>query len=380
MATIKELNARFRVKKDTAANWEKENPVLLDGEQIFVITAAGETRIKVGDGTKTYTQLPFTDEPIRTLISNKVDKEDGKVLSTNDYTTEEKEKLAGLNNYTLPAATSSALGGVKSGGDITVDANGAVTVNNSTLAQTIAIDTDSEKAVDYNLLAYDVDEPGKVYDLSNAGIFIQGMMIRQQGSSESIRTNVLNAEHFAGDGSQITNLNASHITSGTLSEQYLPSKINASKLTGTIPTSVLPSYVDDVIEAASNDEFPAPGESGKIYVNTTTNLSYRWSGSQYVEISPSIALGETSSTAYRGDYGAAAYAHAVTNKGVAKESGLYKITTNSEGHVTAGVAVTKDDIVALGIPAQDTTYEAITIEEINEICGAEIYGANEVTY
>ena len=41
MAT-KNIDARFRVKKDTAANWEKHNPILLDGEQIFVITAAGE--------------------------------------------------------------------------------------------------------------------------------------------------------------------------------------------------------------------------------------------------------------------------------------------------------------------------------------------------
>ena len=65
------LEARIRLKKDTASNWESANPVLLDGEQIVVITSAGETRYKVGDGTKTYTQLPFTDEPIRNLISEK---------------------------------------------------------------------------------------------------------------------------------------------------------------------------------------------------------------------------------------------------------------------------------------------------------------------
>ena len=53
----------------------------------------------------------------------------------------------------------------------------------------------------------------------------------------------------------------------------------------------------------------ATGETGKIYVALDTNLTYRWSGSAYVEISPSLALGETSSTAYRGDRGASAYAH-----------------------------------------------------------------------
>ena len=127
---------------------------------------------------------------------------------------------------------------------------------------------------------------------------------------------------------------------------------------GKVPSAQLPSYVDDVVEYASEANFPATGESGKIYVALDTNLTYRWSGSAYVEISPSLALGETSSTAYRGDYGAAAYAHAVTNKGTNYASGLYKITTNSEGHVTNAAAVEKSDITILGIPAQDTTYES----------------------
>ena len=127
---------------------------------------------------------------------------------------------------------------------------------------------------------------------------------------------------------------------------------------GKVPTSQLPSYVDDVVEYTAVSDFPATGETGKIYVATSTNLTYRWGGSDYVEISPSLALGTTSSTAYRGDYGAAAYAHGVTNKGSAFSSGLYKITTNSEGHVTAATPVVKNDITGLGIPGSDTTYES----------------------
>ena len=123
---------------------------------------------------------------------------------------------------------------------------------------------------------------------------------------------------------------------------------------GKVPSSQLPSYVDDVLEYASKTNFPATGETGKIYVALDTNKTYRWSGSEYVEISESLALGETSSTAYRGDYGAAAYAHAVTNKGVAAASGLYKITTNAEGHVTSVSAVTAADIEALGFSKTGT--------------------------
>lgn len=74
---------------------------------------------------------------------------------------------------------------------------------------------------------------------------------------------------------------------------------------GKIPEDQLPSYVDDVVEAASKSALPTTGESGKIYVTTDTNLTYRWSGSAYVEISPSIALGETASTAYAGSKGKA---------------------------------------------------------------------------
>lgn len=69
----KEFNARIKQKRDTSANWEARNPVILNGEIILVDTNAGELRAKIGDGTKTYTQLPFSDEALRSLINaNKV--------------------------------------------------------------------------------------------------------------------------------------------------------------------------------------------------------------------------------------------------------------------------------------------------------------------
>ena len=79
--------------------------------------------------------------------------------------------------------------------------------------------------------------------------------------------------------------------------------------TGKVPASQLPSYVDDVIESATYAALPETGESGKIYVTLNDDKTYRWSGSAYVEISASLALGETSSTAYRGDRGKTAYDH-----------------------------------------------------------------------
>ena len=66
----KELKTRIKSRKDTSANWRNNNPVLLDGEIIIVNTDSGETRFKIGDGIKTYTQLPFQDEAIRNLIND----------------------------------------------------------------------------------------------------------------------------------------------------------------------------------------------------------------------------------------------------------------------------------------------------------------------
>lgn len=84
-----------------------------------------------------------------------------------------------------------------------------------------------------------------------------------------------------------------------------PNGIAELDSSGKVPSSQLPSYVDDVLEYDNKSAFPRTGESGKIYVAKDTNLTYRWSGSDYREISQSLALGETGSTAYAGDKGKA---------------------------------------------------------------------------
>lgn len=72
---------------------------------------------------------------------------------------------------------------------------------------------------------------------------------------------------------------------------------------GRVPSSQLPAYVDDVLEYNNRDSFPPTGESGKIYIAKDTNKTYRWSGSVYVVISDTLALGETAGTAYEGSKG-----------------------------------------------------------------------------
>lgn len=72
---------------------------------------------------------------------------------------------------------------------------------------------------------------------------------------------------------------------------------------GIVPSSQLPSYVDDVLEYSSYSTLPTEGSTGIIYVTLDDNKTYRWSGSTYVEISKSLGLGETASTAFPGNRG-----------------------------------------------------------------------------
>ena len=240
---------------------------------------------------------------IKAQLGNKVDKEAGKVLSTNDYTTAEKNKLAGI-----------ATGANKTVVDSSLSSSSTNPVQNKVVNSAI----------------------------SNLNALVGNTAVSTQIS------NAITAQKGAASGL------------ATLDES------------GKILSTQLPSYVDDVLEGyLSSSKFyktkasdgtysnEMTGETGKIYVDLNTNKTYRWSGSAFVVISETLALGETASTAYRGDRGKTAYDHAAA-KGAAFNSGLYKITTNAQGHVTAATAVAKADITGLGIPAQDTTYSAAT--------------------
>lgn len=147
--------------------------------------------------------------------------------------------------------------------------------------------------------------------------------------------------------------------------------------TGRVPSSQLPSYVDNVLEFINRAAFPATGEDRKIYVAEDTNITYRWGGTDYVEISSSLALGETSSTAYRGDRGKTAYDHSQITTGnphgttaadVGARPSTWMPTTADIGAVpttrtvngkqlTADISLTAADVNA----ASKATYVSVTL-------------------
>lgn len=110
---------------------------------------------------------------------------------------------------------------------------------------------------------------------------------------------------------------------------------------GKVPSTQLPSFVDDVVEAANYEALPATGESGKIYVTLDTNLTYRWGGTAYVEISESLAIGETANTAFAGNRGKA-LEDAVAGLATVATSGSYNDLSNKPSIPTKTSDLTND--------------------------------------
>ena len=275
------------------------------------------TKIGNVEGLQTALNSKANASDVTSGLAGKVDKETGKVLSTNDYTTAEKNKLAGI-----------AAGATANIGTVTQVKVGSTAYNPSSGV--------------VSLPAYPTSLPASdVYSWAKAS------------SKPSYTASEVGAIATTAKGA----------TGGV-------AELDSN---GKVPSSQLPSYVDDVLEYTAKSSFPTTGETGKIYVDTTTNLTYRWSGSAYVEISPSLALGTTSSTAYRGDRGNTAYSHATDSSRLttAQSSGLYKIATTAQGHIASVTAVAKSDITGLGIPGSDTnTHRPIQVN------GTQVLGDN----
>lgn len=189
--------------------------------------------------------------------------------------------------------------------------------------------------------SYDADEVGAVSTTAN-----QGLTTTEQANardniglgSASVKDvptsgNASTTQVVMGDDTRLSDARqASDVYSWAKAENkpsYTASEVGAIATTakgtangvaeldanGLVPSAQLPSFVDDVLEYSSESLFPETGETGKIYVDTTTNKTYRWSGTTYVAIGSDLALGETSSTAYRGDRGKDAYDHSQLTSG-----------------------------------------------------------------
>lgn len=110
---------------------------------------------------------------------------------------------------------------------------------------------------------------------------------------------------------------------------------------GLVPAAQLPSYVDDVLEYAHVGLFPGTGEVGKVYISHFDGTMFRWTGTLYVEVSSTLALGDQWWTAHRGDHGADAYTHSLIGTG-----NPHGVTAAETGAVPSGLLDAKGDLIA----------------------------------
>lgn len=186
---------------------------------------------------------------------------------------------------------------------------------------------------------------------------------RATGKEAELSTAISNETTERQKGDQDNNTKITEVSNqlnGFIATKGQPNGFASLDGKGLIPSSQLPAYVDDVIEVATFDELPEVGEAGKIYVTLDTNLTYRWSGTRYIEISQSLALGETSSTAYAGDKGKVT-TDIVTSIGT--KVGLTTIVPSDTAVQINSMGIDRDDldsrfnrrIVSLDIQSATTT-------------------------
>ncbi len=156
--------------------------------------------------------------------------------------------------------------------------------------------------------------------------------------------------------------------------------LKADLINGTVPAAQLPSFVDDILEFATLASFPATGEAGKLYVAINTNLVYRWTGTIYVAISDSLALGITSSSAYRGDFGNTAYLHSQETGNphgtTAAQIGLPNLTNHLQVNTTENQTIGGEKTFTEIVRITNTTESTSTTTGAHIVDGGQAVAGN----
>ena len=328
MAETNQLKVRLVLCAKTAENWATDTTVLLKGE----LGIESDTRkVKIGNGTNVFKDLPYatiTPEEVQSLISAASHSHSNKAIL--DATT-----------ASFTTALLNKLNGIEAGANkITVDSEMSTTSTNP----------------------------------------VQNKVVKTELDAKVPNTRTVNGKALS-----------SNITLGAGDVGAIPSSAKGAKngvasldANGLVPSSQLPSYVDDVLEGyiasdaknfykdSSKSSAYSP-ETGKIYVDLTNNKTYRWSGTTYVVISETLALGTTSSTAFRGDLGQTAYDH--SQSAHAPSNAERNIITSIKRN---GTALTPDASRAVNISVPTKTSE-ITNDSGFITSGANVASANKLS-
>ena len=359
MATTN-LKARLILATKTAQEWSTYEAIPLKGE---LCVESDTKKAKLGNGTDTYAELTYfniTPEDLQTAIEEASHTHANKTILdqiTAAFTTELKTKLdgieAGAQKNVKPnwnAAAGNAAEILNKPTALPADGGNADTVNGHTVESNVPANakfTDTTYAAANDETTLGLVKSGGDATITNGVITVKddshnhvisnvdGLQAALDGKVPTTRT--VNGHALTGN---IT-LDADDV--GAIAATLKGANNGVAELDGTgkVPSAQLPSFVDDVVEGylhegkfykESAHTTQITGEAGKIYVDLTSLKTYRWSGTAFVVISDTITLGETSSTAFRGDRGKTAYdhsqaAHAPSN---AERNVIIEVKVNGE--------------------------------------------------
>lgn len=338
----KVLRTRIAQKFATAEQWQSSQLVLLKGE----LAIDEQNRIKIGDGLKTWSELPFVVDGKATAISfpNELPAadsteynpgnlvltpdgllwclvEDGETREWVDLTNKADVKglqagLVALQNETegLQSAIVALQTALESSGSQVDDELEAIRTDVAANTGNIAAIYDAQAGkINSNVLPSFVDD------------VIEGLVCISEADSDATYRLTHNGDAVTGffgasgaDGGATRNL--SFICAGSPASENLSAvSYEENGVTYSFPTNPVADKIDP--------------SSSIIYVDVRTNKTYRWSGSQFVVVASDLALGETSSTAYAGDKGAEVYNEVFTT--TAEHTSLQDRATALEARAAA---------------------------------------------
>ena len=341
------LKTRIILNNKTTDEWAQAATFVgLKGE--FLVDSSTR-KIKIGDGATAYPDLPFvnlTPEEVDSLIkaaSHSHSNKDVLDATTASFTTALLEKL-----------------------------NGIATGANKTVVDSALSSTSTNP--------------------------VQNKVVNSALDSKVPTSRKVNGKALSGD---IT-LSAGDVGAIATTARGAKNGVASLDENGKVPAAQLPSYVDDVLEGYVADDLSAfykdsgktsayTPETGKIYVNLNNNKTYRYSGSKYTVISETLALGETSSTAFDGARGKKAYdhsqsAHAPSNAerniivGVQKNGADVTVDSNRKVNITVPTKTSQITNDSGFITSGATTAKAKQLETARKIDGVNFDGTTDITH
>ena len=341
------LKTRIILNNKTTDEWSNNGSFVgLKGE--FLVDTVAR-KIKIGDGATAYTDLAYanlTPEEVQELIKNASHSHSNKSVldaTTASFTAALLEKL-----------------------------NGIATGANKTIVDSTMSDTSTNP--------------------------VQNKIVKAALDGKVPTSRKVNGKALTSD---IT-LSAGDVSAIATSAKGAKNGVASLDENGKVPSAQLPSFVDDVLEGYISDDAATfykdsakssaySPETGKIYVDFNNNKTYRWSGTKYIVISETLALGTTSSTAFAGDKGQTAYthsqsAHAPSNAerniivGIQKNGADITPDGNRKVNITVPTKTSQITNDSGFITSGATTAKAKQLETSRKIDGVGFDGTADITH